>query len=483
MWLLFAASLSLLLPACAANPVSGQRDLVFITENQEIEIGKTLHPKIVKRYGGEYDDPELKAYIDELGNRLAEKSHRSNLLYHFTVLNSPTINAFALPGGYIYITRGIMAYMRSEAELAAVIGHEIGHVTARHGVRQHTQGTLASLLTTIVAQTSGNKYLDDLTGLVGAAITRGYGRKYELEADRLGAEYTAKIGYDPKKMLGVLEVLKGQEEFEKKLAKEQNRPANFYHGVFATHPKNDDRLKEVIEAASRIKGAPRLPDNLETFLKRIEGMTFGQSEKEGVVRGSHFYHRDLDITFKFPEKWLISNRSTHVIGRNTADTSFIIFAGEDRNRKETPRQFLARKLRKKEHDLKGNPLANSRLIGYTTLAKIETPYGVRETRIAAIFHNKSAYLLHASSRTPEEFIANDALFLKTMASLRPLRKNEAELAKSTKITLLHAKPGDTFASLAAQSGFTHHPEKRLRLLNGMYYGGEPRPGQLIKVVR
>ncbi len=475
--------LPLCLSACAVNPVSGGKDLVFMSEDQELELGRTLHPRILKQYGGEYENLALRAYVNELGNKLAEKSHRNHLIYHFTVLDSPQINAFALPGGYVYVTRGIMAYMRSEAELAGVIGHEIGHVTARHGVRQHTQGTLVSLLAAVASRAAGNRYLNDLTGLVGTAIVRGYGREHELEADRLGAEYTAKIGHDPEKMLGVLKALKGQEEFEKQLAKEQNRPANVYHGLFATHPQNDERLKEVIAAASRLESAAPLRDDPEVFLRKIEGMTFGASEKEGVVRGSHFYHRDLDITFKFPEKWLISNRPAHVLGRNTADTSFIIFTGEDRNRKETPRQFLARKLKSKARNLRGAPLSGAQLDGYTTVAKVKTPYGTQAARVAVAFFGKSAYMFYAGSRTEGEFAANDALFLQTMNSLRPLHNAERALAKPAAISLLRVKPGDTFASLAAQSGFAHHAEEQLRLLNGMYPGGEPQPGRLIKVVR
>ncbi len=476
---------SLLLPlclaACAVNPVSGSRELVFISEDQELEIGKSLHPSILRQYGGEYDDPAIRAYVNKLGNKLAETSHRDHLIYHFTVLDSPQINAFALPGGYIYITRGIMVYMKSEAELAGVIAHEIGHVTARHGVRQHTKSTLASILAEVVVRASGNSYTGDLVNILSLAIIRGYGREAELEADRLGAEYTARIGHDPQKMLGVLEVLKEQEEFEKQLAKEQNRKPNVYHGVFATHPKNDDRLKEVIAAASEIKSADYLPDDPRIFLKKIEGMTFGSSEKEGVIRNSRFYHRDLDITFSFPDEWLISNRPTHVLGRNTADTSFITFTAEDRNRKEEPRQFLARKLKKK--DLQGSALSGSALDSYTVVTNMKTPYGMRDARIAVVFFGKKAYLFRAGSRSDEEFAKNDALFLETMGSLRPLNAAERDLAKPARIALLTIKPGDTFASLAAQSGFSHHAEEQLRLLNGMYPDGEPQPGQLIKVVR
>ena len=478
---LVAGLVVLQLAACATNPVSGGKDLVFMSEDREINLGKQLHASILKQYGGEYESAALQSYVEELGNRLAEKSHRNHLIYHFTILDSPQINAFALPGGYIYITRGILSYMGSEAELAGVIGHEIGHVTARHGVRQHSKATLASLLSQIAVRASGNRYLSDISNLLGTAIIRGYGRENELEADRLGAEYVARIGQNPREMLSVLEVLKDQEEFEKQLAKEQNRPPNVYHGVFATHPKNDDRLNEVIEAAAQLTSDDRSREDPEVFLRRLDGLAFGSSEKEGVVRNSRFYHRDLGITFEFPEEWLIGNRPTHVLARNKADTSFIVFTAEDLNRKEDPKQFLMRQLGGKE--LPGAPLSNAKLQGYTARTKIKTPYGVRDGRIGALFFGKRVYVFRAASRTDEEFADNDALFLKTMNSLRPLEENERELTKSAKITLQRVKSGDTFASLAAQSGFSHHAEEQLRLLNGVYPEGEPVPGQLIKTVR
>ena len=473
--------LSLGLASCAVNPVTGGKDLVFMSEDQELEIGRRLHPTVLEQYGGKYDNPEIQAYVAELGNRLAEKSHRDHLIYHFTVLDTPKINAFALPGGYIYVTRGIMAYMNSEAELAGVIGHEIGHVTARHGVRQHTKGTLLSILTQVVSGASGNAYADDLVGLLGTVLIRGYGRENELEADRLGAEYSARIGYDPRRMLDVLQVLKNQEEFEKQLAKEQNRKPNVYHGLFSTHPKNDDRLKEVTDAASKISGE-YVPEDPEAFLEKIEGMTYGPSAKEGVLRGERFYHADLGITFKFPYRWLVSNQPTYVLGRNFTDTSLLVFTAEDRNRKESPRRFLARKLKTKEANLGGEPLSGSELEGYTTVAEINTPYGRKEGRISVAFFGKRAYMFHAASRTPEEFSQNDALFSETIRSLRPLRDDERALVKPLAISLVRAKQGDTFASLAAQSGFGHHPEEQLRLLNAMYPHGEPQLGQLLKTV-
>ena len=208
-------------------------------------------PEIRKEYGV-YDDAKLQAYVQRVGEKLAGLSHRPELFYRFTVLDSPEVNAFALPGGYVYITRGLMAYLNSEAELAAVLGHEIGHVTARHAVRQYTTAMAAQIGYTIGAifvPQVGSQAGSTLFNVLGTALVRGYGREHELQADELGAEYSALAGYDPDAMLEVLQVLKNQEEFEVERAKLEGREPNVYHGVFATHPSNDQRLQQVVKGA------------------------------------------------------------------------------------------------------------------------------------------------------------------------------------------------------------------------------------------
>ena len=162
----------------------------------------------------------------------------------FTLLDSAQVNAFALPGGYVYITRGIMAYMNSEEELAGVLGHEIGHVTARHGVRQHGAQTAAGVIGVLATIATGSREVAQASNQLGGALVRGYGRKHELEADRLGAEYLALTNYDPEKMLDVVEILKDQEEFEIQRAREDGREPRVYHGVYSTHPSNDLRLRK-----------------------------------------------------------------------------------------------------------------------------------------------------------------------------------------------------------------------------------------------
>src|SRR5512134_1660334 len=181
--LLLAAAAASFTAGCATNPVSGTPDLVFMTEAKEIQLGDSYDSKVRSQYGV-YPDPALQAYVQGIGQKLAAQSHRPHLKYHFTVLDSPEVNAFALPGGHIYITRGILAYLNSEAELAAVLGHEIGHVTARHGVRQHSAATATGVVGAILGAATGIQATQDLFSVFGNAMLSGYGREHELESDR-----------------------------------------------------------------------------------------------------------------------------------------------------------------------------------------------------------------------------------------------------------------------------------------------------------
>jgi len=238
----------LTLSGCATNPVTGKKDFVMMSEEQELALGQKVAEQVKSKYKP-YEDEALQAYLSDLGEELAANSHRNNLIFRFTLVDDPLVNAFAVPGGYIYITRGIVAYMNSEAELAGVVGHEIGHVTARHSVRTQAKAQAAGLAGVLAAVATGNRSVADAANILGTAFVRGYGRAYELEADRLGSEYLAANQYDPDDMLKVVGILKNHEEVEKKRAEAEGREPRAYHGVFATHPENDKRLQEVIASA------------------------------------------------------------------------------------------------------------------------------------------------------------------------------------------------------------------------------------------
>lgn len=480
-WALVAAGLS---SGCATNPVTGEQDFVLLSEQQEIAIGRAEHPKVLERYG-RYPDDALQRYVQGLGEALAAKSHRRDLIYRFTVLDSPEVNAFALPGGYIYITRGLMAYLGSEAELAAVLGHELGHVTARHSVRQISAAqamdigyTIGAILTPELRQRSAQ----DLFNVLGTALVRGYGRGHELEADRLGAQYLARTGRDPRSMLEVLRVLKAQEQFERQLAQEEGREPNVYHGLFSTHPDNDRRLQEVVTAATGLRPAGERPGpGREAYLRHLDGMTYGPGPRQGVVRGDRFYHRELDFGLRFPEGWRVDNRPDSLLLTAPQRRALMQVTVEDRNKRIGPRAFLEQRLETANLD-QGEALSVNGLEGYAAVAPLRTPFGVRDARVAVVFHGRRGFLFLAAPRAEDGTTALRAPFLATVRSFHPLSDAEYALAEPLRLKIERLDADTDYAALAARSGLQHHAEERLRLLNQDYPKGEPRAGELIKRV-
>jgi len=470
----------LLAPGCATNPVTGESDLVLMSEATEIRVGRQSHPEVIKQYG-RYDMPTLQAHVQQVGEQLAANSHRSNLIYRFTVLDSPEVNAFALPGGYIYVTRGLLAYLNSEAELAAVLGHEIGHVTARHAVRQHSAATVTGVIGSVIATQTGVHGAQELLNVLGTAIVRGYGREHELEADRLGAEYLARSGYDPQAMIGVIRVLKSQELFEQQLAKEEKREPRVYHGLFATHPDNDQRLQEVVASAARFKaaGEPRL--NRDGYLRTLDGLTFGPSEREGVVRGNRFYHKELGFALRFPEQWHVDNLPTALLAKPPANDGLLHIGVQDLNKRISPREFMIQRL--KLDDLHhGEAFDHGGLLGYTAVTEARTPFGRRQTRVTVLYFNTRAFIFSGATKDPEHPFQYDSAFLDTARSFHALTEAEKPLATALRLRIILARAGTAFAALARESRIPSHPEAQLRLLNGYYPQGEPAPGLLIKIV-
>jgi predicted Zn-dependent protease len=261
---------SFFLSSCAINPATGGANLVLMSENREREIGLEEHEKVISNQPLVEDGPLLD-YVREVGRKMAKVSHRPDLEYHFNIIDSPEINAFALPGGYVYVNRGLLAYINSEADLAAVLGHEIAHITARHAVQQQARGALArgaAVAGGIVAGVAtGSGYaasqISEVASLWAQTGLSGFGRENELEADSLAAGYLVEAGYDPKAMIEVITVLKNQEDF--------NRVAtgggSTYHGLFATHPRNDRRLQEAIEQVDQLNTSSFLDNGGEVFRK------------------------------------------------------------------------------------------------------------------------------------------------------------------------------------------------------------------------
>jgi predicted Zn-dependent protease len=473
----------LVLSACATNPVSGRKDFVLMSEAQEVELGRQNDPAIRKQYG-RYDDAALQAYVNAIGQRVAAKSHRAGLTFHFTVLDSEEVNAFALPGGYVYITRGILAYLQSEAELAAVLGHEIGHVTARHGVRQYTAATAAGLgatLASVFVPGLGSASGQQLVSVLGNALLSGYGREHELEADRLGAQYLARSGYDPDAMIGVIGVLKNQEEFEKQRAAAEGRAARIYHGVFASHPSADQRLQQVVREAHQYKTSATTGVAREEFLRHLDGLAFGDSEAQGIRRGQRFYHRTLNLTLAFPEGWRLANRPDALLATSPDGQGLLQLMMEPVKGAANPRDFLHARLKQAPRRAE-QALDGARYPSHSLLTTLNTPFGQREVRVVTLFYGEHAYTFLGTAKTDGAMHTHEPQFRATALSLRPLGADEQSLARGLRLHLRAARAGERFHTLAQGSALGPQAEALLRLLNGKFPDGEPRAGERIKLI-
>ena len=469
--------LALVLANCAQNPVTGNQNLVLISESQEIAIGKREDGNVRKQYSA-YDDEQLQRYVNEIGQRLAKASHRPGLDYRFLVVDSPDVNAFALPGGYIYITRGIMAYMNSEAELAGVLGHEIGHVTARHSVQQlsaHTAANVGVTILQIFVPQAGSALGSNVINILGGSLLSGYGREHELEADRLGAEYLARTGYDPQAMVKVVGILKNQELFDAEVAKAEGRQPRAYHGLFASHPDNDTRLQQVVGEATRFK-QPTTHTGQEEFLRRTDHMIYADGPKQGVLRNHHFYHAELGLAVSFPAGWQARNRPQNVVATSPQGEAIIDMRAGGAA-KGTPAEVLRRALK-----LSSSEEVTSTTVNGMQAAIANTSVGGRPTRAACMFHGKGAFLVAGQARTAEGFKQYESDIQATIMSFREITDEERALARPLRLRVITASPGLTFTALARRAPLGRFAEGHLRVINGMYPTGEPVAGQPLKII-
>ncbi|HRY89539.1 MAG TPA: M48 family metalloprotease [Rubrivivax sp.] len=494
---------ALLLAACASvtNPVSGKRELTVMDERAEIAAGAKAHREVLAEYGV-VGDATLQAYVDGVGQKLAAASHRPNLKWTFTVLDSPEVNAFALPGGYIYVTRGIMAYLDSEADLAGVLGHEIGHVTARHGAagatRQAGAGAAvvgATLLGAIVEATTGIPGLAQAAGglaEVGAAgLIASYSREQELQADQLGAQYLARVHFNPGNMVDVIQLLGDQERFAAEAARAAGRAPPASGGWLASHPSSDQRLQQIRTTAQQLLAQQPggwADDGRGRYLQSIDGMTFGDGRAQGVVRGRNFFHEPLGIAITAPQGWRIVNASDSVALINAKGDAGLVLrlvppevvrkAGG--SHEAVLRQALGATDGRIERLTLGGGLQATHFVGRRRDAR-----GNIRPLDATIASGPRGelFLLGRVAGSAAALERAQPLLREAELSFRPLAGAEIAAARPWRIDLVPL-PAGGFAQLARNTPLTELAEQQLRLLNGVY-GRQAAPpvGSEVKVVR
>ena len=430
------------------------------------------HQKLIDNIGL-YDDPELDAYVRRVGERLLEQSAITSPEFTFTLLDSPDINAFAMPGGFIYMNRGLLAYLDTEAELAGVLAHEIGHITERHHSRRKTAQVTSKVASVSAYILTGSGDVYDAANMYGAEIISGFGRDMELEADSAGAEYLHQTGYDVDSMLSVIGVLKDQEQYRRVQAKASGKPSGTYHGLYASHPRNDLRLQTVIKAANELD-IGEMPDNPEMpgeYRRQTEGMVYGASAA-AQSEPDRFYHNKLNFTFAHSPGWTVRQSSREIVA-TSADGSETLTIGLARI--DPDRDTEASLIANAQGDVTDfEILEQYGLAGSTAVASS----GGQSVRLAVIDHS---YRFLFEGEAPD-LSAADAGFRTIIDSFRPLTAKEKVTGTSYTLHYIQVPRGATFASLASSVKLPD-AENQLRLINGYYPSGEPRTGDWVKVIR
>ncbi|WP_439107348.1 M48 family metalloprotease [Congregibacter sp.] len=460
-------------PGCAVNPATGGTSVVLSGSNSERETGQEMYDKFLAE-GAFYEDPELQAYVDKIGQRLVAESDMPDREFTFSVIDAPEINAFATPGGFIYVNRGLIGYLNTEAELAGVIGHEIAHVTARHHGRRQTAGVTSKVLSTTAYVLTGSSAVYEASSMYGAELISGYGRDMELEADGLGAEYMYKAGYEPEALLDVIGVLKNQEQFMRLKAKAAGKSGTTYHGLYATHPRNDKRLQTVIRAANELDDGTYIesPEEPGEFRRVTDGLVWGESV-EGQRADDRYYHNKLGFTIEQPEGWSITPSAHSVVAAAPDGSARLTITLRRKDPTATPQAVLESSA--KGTLTGGEALQQSGLDGYTAVAM-----AAGKNKRLAVFHFGNLTYMFDGDTT--DFAANDAQLLALIESFRAMHPKEKSSNKGRYVRYIQVPRGANVGSLAASTRIPD-AEAQLRLINDFYPRGEPRTGDWIKVIQ
>ena len=311
--------LSLLTVSCQQNPATGESEFNLMSEKEEDDVGRSEHNKIIKQFGGQYEDEKLNNYITSIGKFLVSTSELPNKKFTFTILNTPIVNAFALPGGYIYITRGLIYLCQNEAQLAGVIAHEIGHITARHTAKRYTKTVGTGIFLQVLNIFSQNTFVNNLLGQSAQLFLLSYSRSQEHQADKLAVRYMTRAGFDAKQMANFLKLMEKHANLQKKILNINDKVSE----LLKTHPNSSKRVEQVVNSyKGKVPLNPRVGKDI--FLKKIDGILYGHKKEEGFFIGNNFVHIPLGIRFEFSDQFYFINQPNALIGRSK-DNARIIF--------------------------------------------------------------------------------------------------------------------------------------------------------------
>ena len=476
---IFAFALAVLaLSACATNPVTGGREFTLMSEAQEIQMGQQSDPE-VRAEMGVYPDQALQQYVADVGMQLAKVSQRPDLPWHFTIVDVPAVNAFALPGGYIYITRGLMAHLDSEAEMASVLGHEIGHVTARHSARAYTRAAtvgIGAAVTSLLFPSAEPYAAAAQTGL--GVLFLKYDRNQEVQSDRLGAEYVAAVGWAPSGMSGVLETL-GRIS----AATDRRGVPNW----LSTHPQPEDRVVKVAETVQTLEATRAASEwrvNRDPYWQRINGLMFGDNPREGIVRGREFIHPDLRFRLVFPDGWKIENGKQQVTAMppNVDDAMMVLELAPDAQGASLEQAAVGSMTKSGFTRIDGGTTRINGLQAYVGVYDGSMQDGASAVRVQAahIRYGQQVFLL-AGVAGQSRYSQVERVFADTIRSFSPVDAGEVARITPNRLAFTTVRGGDSWQGIADRTGGLI-PAIELAVLNGFAGNSQPPVGQRVKIV-
>ncbi len=457
--------------SCAVNPVTGKKELSLIPASQEKVLGEQTDAEIRSQYGL-VEEPKIKNYVEGVGKAIVPYTHRPELDYKFAVLDTPVINAFAVPGGYVYVTRGILALLSSEAELATVIGHELGHISARHSLRRLSQMILVQ--TGLALIVSLDKRLAEIAGLASIGMQLlflKYSRDDEYQADSLGVEYARRAGWAPNSMVDFFTSL------EKLGDLSGGRPLP---GFLSTHPLTKDRIAKV--KAMLIDADSQLKVNRPSYLETIDGLVFGDDPRQGFVEKGKFYHPQLRFVFSFPEGWQLQNTASQVrLSSKDGQGALILMV-------EKSAADLKEYASKKIAEVKGATLLEEETLANMIFPSYHARYLVEQEEGEPLF-------LRLGVLRKDEFIFSffglatfrnyspyDASFQASIQSFAELKDPAYLNRQPFRLRLVRASGNETLTRIFERTKIPKDLQPKLAIMNGFELDDTPPPGYLVKTV-
>ena len=470
------------LGACSVNPATGKQSFTaFMSPEKEKEVGAKEHPKIIEQFGGVYDVPALGFYVARIGAKLAGYSELPDLDYTFTILNDEKVNAFAVPGGYVYITRGLLAIASDEAEMAGVLAHEIGHLTARHTAQRYS----ATMATNIGLQVLG--VLGSVAGApTGAgqlvsygaqAALQSYSREQELESDQLGVRYLSRAGYDPDAMTGFFHKLQDHTKLEAAMRGEKNKSESF--NIMSTHPLTSERITEAERLATEahVNGGER---GRSAYAEAINGLIFGDDPEQGIRRGRVFEHPGLGIRFEVPPGFTMINTPSSVVARDADGAAVIFDMAPDKKVRELGgiRAYLA------AINVKGGKFETIESLDINAMPAVTGVAHLdgQDVRLLVIKKSKDQVFQLQFRSSPKRTAELALDFRRTTYSFKSMSAAEIAAIQPLRVRFKIVQKGDSAETIAAHMPMEKFNLDWFELLNNVKAGTPLEPGSQVRVI-